>query len=165
MVKDLAEVVRVTEKARDNTRSMGVALSAGSIPETGEKTFELPDDELEIGMGLHGEPGVSREKMLMADLLVEKMMERIIADLPFKTRDEVLLLINGLGATTMMELMIANRRVRQLLDEQGLAIAHTYFGPYFTCQEMAGFSLSLMRLEGPLESLLDRPVWSLGYRG
>jgi len=99
--KDLEEVFRVTTKARDNTRSMGVAVAAGSIPETGEPTFELPEDEIEIGMGLHGEAGVSREKMLPADALVEKMMDQIVSDLPFQEGDEVCLLINDLGATTM----------------------------------------------------------------
>ena len=119
-VQDLEEVYRVTAKARDHTRSMGVAVSVGSIPETGEPTFDLPDDEIEIGMGLHGEAGVSRGKMLPADLLVEKMMVRILADLPFESGDEVCLLINDLGATTMMELLIVNRRARQILGESPL---------------------------------------------
>ena len=96
-VDDLAEVSRVTAKARDHTRSMGVAVAAGSIPETGEPTFELGLDEIEIGMGMHGEPGVSREKLLPADRLVEKMMAKLIPDLPFRRGDRVCLLINDLG--------------------------------------------------------------------
>ena len=163
--QSLSEAKAIVEIAQRNIRTIGVAMSAGSIPETGAPTFELAGDEIEIGLGVHGEAGVERRKMMPADTLVATMLARIVDDLPFRRGDRVALLLNSLGATTMMELMIANRRARQILDERGLVVARTYSGPYFTCQEMAGFSLSLMRLEGPLESLLERPVWSLGYRG
>ncbi len=159
----LDEVFRVAAKARDNTRSMGVAVVAGSIPETGEPTFELPDDELEIGMGLHGEPGVSREKLLPADQLVEKMMERILPDLPFQTGDEVALLVNDLGSTTMMELLIVNRKVHQILREKEMAVYDTVIGSFCTCQEMAGFSITLMKLDEELKTYYDMPANSLGY--
>ncbi|MBC8253157.1 MAG: dihydroxyacetone kinase subunit DhaK [Ardenticatenia bacterium] len=162
-VQDLEEVYRVTAEARDHTRSMGVAVSAGSIPETGEPTFDLPDDEIEIGMGLHGEVGVSRGKMLPADLLVEKMMVRILADLPFESGDEVCLLINDLGATTMMELLIVNRRVRQILRESGIEVHDTIIGSFCTSQEMAGFSISLMKLDDELKRYYDMPASSFGY--
>ena len=162
-VQDLEEVYRVTAKARDHTRSMGVAVSAGSIPETGEPTFELPDDEMEIGMGLHGEAGVSRGKMLPADRLVEKMMVRILADLPFESGDEACLLINDLGATTMMELLIVNRRVRQILREIGIEVHDTVIGSFCTSQEMAGFSISLMKLDDELRRYYDMAASSFGY--
>lgn len=162
--KDLDEVYRVTAKARDNTRSMGVALAAGSIPETGEPTFELPQDEIEIGMGLHGEPGVSREKLLPADPLVEKVMGKIIADLPFRQGDEVSLLINDLGSTTMMELLIVNRKVRQMLRDQGITVHDTVIGSYCTCQEMAGFSITMMKLDGELKKYYDMPANSFGFK-
>ncbi len=162
--KDLEEIYRVTAKARDNTRSMGVAVSAGSIPETGEPTFELPVDEIEIGMGLHGEPGVSREKMLPADPLVEKMMARLIPDLPFKSGDEVCLLINDLGSTTMMELLIVNRKVRQILRDKGIRVYDTVIGSFCTCQEMAGFSITLMKLDGELKKYYDMSVDSFGFK-
>ena len=162
-VQDLEEVYRVTAKARDHTRSMGVAVSAGSIPETGEPTFELPDDEIEIGMGLHGEAGVSRGKMLPADLLVENMMARILADLPFGSGDEVCLLINDLGATTMMELLIVNRRVRQILRDRDIEVHDTTIGSFCTSQEMAGFSISLMKLDDELRRYYDMPASSFGY--
>jgi dihydroxyacetone kinase-like protein len=162
--KDLTEVVRVTEKARDNTRSMGVAVAAGSIPETGEPTFELPEDEIEIGMGLHGEPGVSREKMLPADPLVEKMMDKLIADLPFQRDDEVCLLINDLGSTTMMELFIVNRKAREILRDKGINVYDTALGSYCTCQEMAGFSISMMKLDEELKRYYDMPADSFGFR-
>jgi dihydroxyacetone kinase-like protein len=160
---DLEEVARVTTKARDRTRSMGVAVAAGSIPETGEPTFELPDNEIEIGMGLHGEAGVSREKLLPADALVEKMMDRLLPDLPFARGDEVCLLINDLGATTMMELLIVNRKTHAILDDKGIAVHDTLIGSYCTSQEMAGFSISLMRLDDELKTYYDMPARSFGF--
>ena len=161
--QDLEEVYRVTAKARDHTRSMGVAVSAGSIPETGEPTFELPDDEIEIGMGLHGEAGVSREKLLPADALVEKMMGRILTDLPFQRSDEVCLLINDLGATTMMELLIVNRQVRRILRDQGIAVYDTLMGRFCSSQEMAGFSITLMKLDDELKKYYDMPAQSFAF--
>jgi dihydroxyacetone kinase-like protein len=162
VAQDLQEVFQVTTKARDSVRSMGVAVSAGSIPETGEPTFELPEDEIEIGMGLHGEPGVSREKMLSADALVEKMMDRILPDLPFQANDEVCLLINDLGATTMMELLIVNRKVRQILREKLITVYDTLIGSFCTSQEMAGFSVTLMKLDDELKGYYDMSAYSFG---
>jgi dihydroxyacetone kinase-like protein len=162
--QNLEEVFRVTCKARDYTRSMGVSLAAGSIPETGELTFELPDDEIEIGMGLHGEPGVSREKMSKADPLVEKMMDKILADLPFKSGDEVCLLINDLGATTMMELLIVNRKAAQILKNNSIKVHDTIIGSYCTCQEMAGFSITMMKLDKELKKYYDMSADSLGFK-
>ena len=164
VINDLEEVYRVAAKARDCTASMGVAVAAGSIPETGQPTFELPADEIEIGMGLHGEPGVSREKMLPADAIVARMMDTILPDLPFREGDNVCLLINDLGSTTMMELWIANRKVNQILQAKGLQVHDTIVGSYCTCQEMAGFSISLMKLDDELKSFYDMPANSLGFR-
>lgn len=163
-VQDFDEVIRVTEKARDNTRSMGVALSAGSLPETGEPTFELPEDEIEIGMGLHGEAGVSRGKMLPANKLVDDMMGRILTDLPFKSGDEVCLLINNLGATTMMELLIVNSRIHEILKDAAITIHDSALGSFCTSQEMAGFSISLTRLDDELKKYCDMPADSFGYK-
>ncbi|MDR3375485.1 MAG: dihydroxyacetone kinase subunit DhaK [Ancalomicrobiaceae bacterium] len=160
---DLDEVYRVACKARDNTRSMGVALAAGSIPETGERTFELPDDEIEIGMGAHGEPGVSRQKLTTADDIADQLMQLILADLPFKAGDEVALLLNNLGSTTLMEMLIVNRRVRNILAEAGITVHRTDIGSFLTCQEMAGMSISLMRLDDELKRFLDAPARSVGY--
>ncbi|MBN1849572.1 MAG: dihydroxyacetone kinase subunit DhaK [Deltaproteobacteria bacterium] len=160
---DLEEAYRVTAKARDHVRSMGVAVSAGSIPETGEPTFELPDDEIEIGMGLHGEPGVSREKMMSADELVERMMTKIMDDLPFRKGDEVCLLINNLGSTTFMELLIVNRKVRQVLADASVTIYDTVIGSFCTCQEMAGFSITMMKVDDELKKYYDMPANSLAF--
>ncbi len=163
VLKDLEAVYQVTAKARDKTRSIGVAVAAGSIPETGEPTFELPDDEIEIGMGLHGEPGVSREKMLPADALVDKMITQLVEDLPFQQGDEVCLLINDLGATTYMELLITNRRTHEILNEMGIRIYDTILGSYCTCQEMSGFSISMMKLDEELKTYYNMPADSLGF--
>jgi dihydroxyacetone kinase-like protein len=159
----LDEVYRVACKARDATRSMGVAASAGTFPETGQPTFELPDDEIEIGMGLHGEQGVSRSKMMAADAVVDFMLERILNDLPFTAGDEVCLLVNNLGATTMTELLILNRRAHQGLTQAGLKIHDTVIGSLCTSQEMAGFSITLMKLDDELKKYYDLPASCLAY--
>ena len=158
----LDEAYRIAAKARDNVRTMAVAVSAGSIPETGERTFELADDEIEIGMGGHGEPGVSREKLMTADRLADRMMAAILGDLPFRAGDEVALLINNLGATTMMELLIVNRRVRRILDDAGIKVYRTDLGTWLTVQEMAGFSITLLRLDDELKHYLDLPAKGFG---
>lgn len=160
---ELNEVKRITEKARDNTRSMGVALAPGTIPGENKPAFELPADEIEIGMGLHGEPGVKRGKMQPADSLVDQILELIIADLPFKSGDEVCLLVNGFGATTRMELLIAMRRALKKLAEKDIKVHDAQAGNYATCQEMAGFSITLMRLDDELKKYYDRPAWSPAF--
>lgn len=157
---DLDALERVAIKARENIRSMGVAVSAGSIPETGEPTFELGEDEIEIGMGIHGEPGVLRKKMLPADDLVSEMMAKIITDLPFEANDKVCLLVNNLGGTTMMELLIVNRKVRAILREKKIDVHDTLIGSYCTSLEMAGFSISLMKLDDELQKYYDLPATS-----
>ena len=163
VLTDLDEVARVTEKARDATRSIGVALAAGSIPETGARTFELGDDEIEIGMGLHGEPGVRRQAMAPADEIVDLMAEHVLNDLPFVSGDDVCLLVNDLGSTTMMELLIAARRLYQVLDRRGISVHDAVVGSLATCQEMAGFSFTLMRLDDELRRYYDMPARSLGF--
>jgi dihydroxyacetone kinase-like protein len=162
-VDSLDEAYRIAVKARDNTRSMGVAIAAGSIPETGALTFELGPDEIEIGMGAHGEPGISRQKLTTADAITEQMMAAILPDLPFRSGDEVALLINNLGATTMMELLVANRCVRRILAKAGIAVHRTDVGSFLTCQEMAGLSITLLRLDDELKRYLDMPAASLAY--
>ncbi|MCM5553177.1 dihydroxyacetone kinase subunit DhaK [Pleomorphomonas sp. NRK KF1] len=162
-LKDLDDVYRVAVKARDNTRSMGVALAAGSIPETGERTFELPEDEIEIGMGAHGEPGIARRKITDADAIAEEMTDRILADLPFSSGDEVAVLVNNLGATTCMEMLIVTRKVHQVLAQRGISVHRTDVGSFLTCQEMAGLSITLMKLDDELKRYLDMPAHSFAY--
>jgi phosphoenolpyruvate---glycerone phosphotransferase subunit DhaK len=160
LLNDFDEIERVAIKARDNIRSMGVAVSAGTIPENGAPTFELADDEIEIGMGIHGEPGVERKKLIPADELVSEMMDKILSDLPFQRGDEVCLLVNNLGSTTLMELLIVNRKVRSILEEKGIVVHDTLVGSYCTSLEMAGFSITLMKLDTELKKYYDVPVSS-----
>lgn len=159
----LDEVERVSRKALRWIRSMGVAVSAGSIPETGKLTFELADDEIEVGMGAHGEAGIARQKIKPADAVADEIMEKILTDLPYKKGDEVALMINNLGATTMMEMLIINRRIRQILDREGIIVYRTDVGTWLTVQEMAGFSVTLMKLDDEIKHYLDMPAESLGY--
>lgn len=160
---DFDTIEQVAIKARDQIRSMGVAVSAGSIPETGEPTFQLGPDEIEIGMGIHGEPGVERKKIQPADLLVQEMMDKILADLPFAAGDKVCLLVNNLGATTLLEQMIVNRKVREILEEKQIQVHDTLIGSYCTSLEMAGFSISLMKLDEQLQHYYDLPAESAAW--
>jgi dihydroxyacetone kinase-like protein len=150
----LREVTCATEKANENTRSMGVALSSCVIPASGQPIFELSEQEMEIGMGLHGEPGVQRTGMLRADGVAAEIVRRILADLPTRAGDEVAVLVNGLGATPLSELFIMFRAVSRLLTEAGLKIGRTWVGNYATSLEMAGCSISIMRLDSELKRLL-----------
>lgn len=159
---DIGEVERIARKAEANVRSIGVAVSAGSIPETGKPTFELGDDEIEVGMGAHGEAGVFRQKIVPADQVADQIMEALLKDLPFREGDEIALLINNLGATTMMEMLVVNRRIRQILKERDISVHRTFMGTWLTVQEMAGFSVTLMRLDDELKHYLDLPCDSFG---
>ena len=163
-VDSLEELVRITTKARDNTRTIGVALSPGSIPATGEPTFELGEDDIGIGMGIHGEQGVGVEKMMSADGLTVKMMDLIFGDdLSFESGDEVVVFVNSLGSTTCMECLIVLKKVKQILSERGIKIYDVITGDKVTCQEMAGLSISLTKLDDELKPLWEMPCSSLGY--
>lgn len=159
----LDEAEAAVIKCRDNLRTLGVAVSAGSLPETGEPTFLLGDDEIEIGLGAHGEVGVERSKLMPADELTVKMIDHLVADLPYAAGDKVALLVNNLGATTQMELMIVTRKAMQLLADKGIEVTRVDIGAFFCSQEMAGFSLSLLKLDDELARLLDAPCESITY--
>jgi dihydroxyacetone kinase DhaK subunit len=154
----LAEVKRIAEKAVANTRSMGVALTPCTVPAAGRPTFTIGDDEMEIGMGIHGEPGVRRAKLEPADQIADTLTSAILADLPMGRGDEVAVLVNGLGATPQEELYIVYRRVHQILTGQGIKIHRPYVGEYATSMEMAGCSVSLLKLDDELKALLDAPA-------
>ena len=159
-IADLAEVVRVTRQTVANTCSMGVALSPCTLPAAGVPTFTIADDEMEIGMGIHGEAGVHRGVLESADAIAERLARAVIDDLPFRRGDSVAVLVNGLGATPPEELYILYRRIRQMLDQEGLAVHRSYVGEYATSLEMAGASLSLLKLDDELTQLLDAPASS-----
>lgn len=154
----LSEVKRIAEKAIAMTRSMGVALSPCTVPAAGKPTFTLGEDEMEIGMGIHGERGVRRGKLEPADRIVDGLMEAILGDLGLSRGDEVSVLVNGLGATPPEELYLMYRRVHQILTGRGVKVYRPYVGEYATSMEMAGASVSLLRLDGELKPLLDAPA-------
>ncbi len=153
----LDEVERVARKANDRTFSMGVALAPCSLPQTRRPNFELGAGEMEIGMGIHGEPGVARGPLEPADAVVDAMLARIFAETDAASGDRVAVLVNGLGSTPLMELYVMNRRVRQRLDAEGLGVHATWVGNWCTSLEMAGASVTLMHLDEELTALLDHP--------
>ena len=159
----LEEVVRVTEKACENLRTIGVATSPGQIPAAEKPTFRLGDDELEYGLGIHGEPGIRRAKMCTADELTQVMYEHLTGDMPIHAGDEVVVLINGLGSTTIMEMGIVYRKVKQLLEADGAAIYDADINSYCTCMEMGGCSISVMKLDDELKALYNMPCHSPYY--
>jgi phosphoenolpyruvate---glycerone phosphotransferase subunit DhaK len=154
----LAEVKASAELALANTRSMGIALSPCTIPAAGKPTFEIGDDEMEIGMGIHGEPGVRRGKLEPADRVADELLAPILAELALKAGDRVSVLVNGLGATPKEELYILYRRVHQQLEERGIEVHRPYVGEYATSMEMAGASLTIMKMNDELKRLLDAPA-------
>ena len=161
---NLEEVKSIVEKARDNTRSIGVSLTSATIPSTGKETFEIADDEMEIGMGLHGEPGVKRTKLKTAEETSELMAAKVIEDLPFKEEDEVLVLVNGLGSTTRMELLIMYKELHKILENKNIKIYDAEIGNYCTTQEMAGCSFTLVKLDEELKKLYNQKSNSPGYK-
>jgi len=160
----LNEVVRLTKKAVDGSRSLGVALSSCTLPATGKEIFDLPDNKMEVGMGLHGEPGVERIDLLPADETMERIIPRIVEDLPYKRGDEIVLIVNGYGATTRMELFIANRKIRSMLSSLGISVYGTEIGEFCTSQEMKGISVTFIRLDDELKELYDEPCDSAAYK-
>lgn len=151
---DLAEVKRIAEKTIANVRSFGIALSSCTVPAAGKPSFTLADNEVEVGMGIHGEPGTHRETLRTADETATYLVDKILQDMPVKAGEEVAVLINGLGGTPAMELYIINKKVSEILKDQGIKAVKTYVGNYMTSLEMAGFSISLLKLDSELKELL-----------
>ena len=159
----LDQVTAAAEHANDNTRSMGVALTSCVIPASGRPIFDISEHEMEIGMGLHGEPGVQRGTILPADRLAQDLVGRILADLHAKAGDEVAVLVNGLGATPLSELLIVFRAASRCLEGAGLSVARSYVGNFASSLDMAGCSLTLMRLDAELKRLLLAPAESPAF--
>ena len=159
-MRDLDEVTRIAQKAADNVRTMGVALSPCIIPRVGHPGFEFKENEMEIGMGIHGEAGVRRGALMSARDTVEEMMQPILDDMKLSGGDEVAVLINGLGATPLEEQYLAYRHVHEKLESLGIKIFHVYVGEFATSLEMAGFSISVLRLDEELKTLLAKPASS-----
>lgn len=150
----LDEVQAVAQKVIDNVRTMGMAIQPCTVPASGKPGFELTDQEMEVGIGIHGEPGTFREKLRPADEIVDMLLEKILADIDYSGH-EVAVMVNGSGATPLMELYIVNNHVNDVLTQKGIKVYKTLVGNYMTSIEMAGFSISLLRLDDELKELLD----------
>ena len=161
--RDLDGVAAAAQKALDHTRTMGIALSPCIVPEVGKPTFSIADDEIEIGMGIHGEPGIEVRKMMTADEIAELIVEKILADMPVASGAKVSVMVNGLGATPKEELLIVYRRVWQILKDKGITAILPHIGEYATSMEMAGMSITMIELDDELEALLRAPAASPFY--
>ena len=156
----LDEVAAVTEDIVEHTATMGIGLSPTILPTTGEPSFDLPDGQMEIGLGIHGEPGIHRGPLETADAVTDRIMDALVADLDLAAGDRVAVLINGLGATPLEELYVMYRRAHQTLDDRGISIDKKYVGEYATSLEMAGASISLLKLNEDRLALLNAPAAS-----
>ncbi len=155
---DLATVTALCQKVQDNVRSMGMALTSCTVPAAGKPTFELGEDEMEIGIGIHGEPGRTRMKVASAADVTKMLAEPIVDDLPFKQGDKVLAFVNGMGGTPLIELYVIFNELKKILDARGITIARNLVGSYITSLEMAGCSITLLRLDDELTKYWDAPV-------
>ncbi len=160
----LKEVADVCRKAKDLGRSMGMALTSCIVPHVGKPTFDLPEDEMEIGIGIHGEPGRTRMQVKPADEIVEMLMEPIISDIPYKKGDQVLMFVNGMGGTPLIELYIVYRKAHEIAEKHGLKVVRNLIGPYITSLEMAGTSITMLKMDDDMMKLWDAPVKTPGLR-
>jgi len=156
--QDLAAVTALCQRVQDNVRSMGMALTSCTVPHAGKPTFEIGDDEMEIGIGIHGEPGRERRKLASADEITEALLAPILDDLPFGSGDRVLAFVNGMGGTPLVELYIVYRKVAELCEARGVTIERNLIGNYITSLEMAGCSVTLLKLDDEMVRLWDAPV-------
>ncbi|SHH81410.1 dihydroxyacetone kinase subunit DhaK [Clostridium intestinale] len=154
----LEEVTRVAEKVIDNVRSMGMSISSCIVPAAGKPNFTLAENEMEIGMGIHGEPGTHREEIKTSDEITEHLVNKILDDMHLEDGTEVAVMVNGLCSTPLMELYIVNKKVNEMLTEKGIKIHKTFVGEFMTSLEMAGFSVTLLKLDDELKELLDAPA-------
>jgi len=155
---DLESLVALGQRVNSVTRSMGVALSSCTPPAKGSPLFELGDDEIEMGIGIHGEPGRRREKIRSASEIADELLEAIVTDLPYESGDEVAVMVNGLGGTPISELYLVYGHVHEALGRRGIEVTRSYVGEYCTSLEMAGMSLTLVRLDDELRELLSAPA-------
>jgi phosphoenolpyruvate---glycerone phosphotransferase subunit DhaK len=162
--RPLKEVADVCRKVNDNGRSMGMALTSCTVPAAGKPTFELGDDEMEIGIGIHGEPGRERMKVKPVHEIVDLMATPIVDDLPFASGDRVLAFVNGMGGTPLIELYVVFNELASFLDGRGITIGRNLIGSYITSLEMQGCSITLLKLDDELTALWDAPVQTAALR-
>ena len=164
MGASLDEVIAAAQKAIDNTRSVGIGTAPCTIPAVGHPNFQIEDGTMEVGIGHHGEPGISVQPLKTADEIADEMLNLILPDLPFEEGDEVAVLLSGLGATPVMEQYIVYNRVEDVLNEKGIKVYRSYVGNYFTSLEMMGVTLTVMKLDDELKECIDMPVNSAGLK-
>jgi phosphoenolpyruvate---glycerone phosphotransferase subunit DhaK len=162
--QSLAQVASLCRKVNGAGRSMGMALTSCTVPHVGKPTFELAEDEMEVGIGIHGEPGRQRMKLRTADEITELLLNPVIEDLALRSGEEVLLFVNGMGGTPLLELFVVYRKAEQILRERGVSVGRTLVGPYITSLEMAGASITLLKLDDALKRLWDAPVHTPALR-
>ncbi|HVO42958.1 MAG TPA: dihydroxyacetone kinase subunit DhaK [Aggregatilineales bacterium] len=162
--RSLKDVAAICKKVNAQGRSMGMALTSCTVPHAGKPTFELGEDEMEIGIGIHGEPGRTRMKIKPAAEIVEMMAKAIVSDLPYKRGDQVLAFVNGMGGTPLIELYVVFNELQKLLAGEGIKITRNLIGSYITSLEMAGCSITLLKLDDELTKLWDAPVKTAGLR-
>lgn len=155
---ELSEVKRVAEKVIDNVGTMGMALTSCVTPEKGEPTFDLGEDEIELGIGIHGEPGTERTEIMSADEVTDELTEAVLDDLDLDAGQEVLTIVNGMGGTPEMELFVVNRRLQELLGEHDLETWDAWVGDYMTSLDMAGASITVCAVDDELKELLGAPA-------
>lgn len=162
--RSLTEIADLARKINGQGRSMGMALTSCTVPHAGKPTFDLPEDEMEIGIGIHGEPGRARMKIKTADEITEMLMKPVMEDLPFKSGDKVLLFVNSMGGTPLIELYIVYRKAVEIAEKAGLKVIRNLIGPYITSLEMAGTSITMLKMDDDLTKLWDAPVKTPGLR-
>ncbi len=161
---DLDSVAAIATRVNDQVRSMGMALTPCTVPHSGEPSFTLADDEMEMGVGIHGEPGRERMKLTSADEIVATLLDSIVEDLPFQSGDKTLLFVNGMGGTPLVELYLAYNSARKYLAERGIEVSRSLVGNYITSLEMQGCSITLLKLDDEFTQLWDAPVHTAALR-
>ncbi|MGM0379571.1 MAG: dihydroxyacetone kinase subunit DhaK [Bacillota bacterium] len=160
----LEKVQEIAQKVINNVRTMGMSLSPCIVPAAGEPSFELEENEMEIGLGIHGEPGVEKKEIKSADKIASELVQKILEDIEYKEGDEAAVLVNGLGGTPLMELYILNRKVHAILESKGIKVYKTFVGNFMTSLEMAGASISLLKLDDELKKYLDKKADTLAFK-
>lgn len=162
--RPLKEVAEICRKVNGQGRTMGMALTSCTVPHAGKPTFDLPEDEMEIGIGIHGEPGRTRMKLKTAAEITEMLASAVLDDLPFKSGDSVLAFVNGMGGTPLIELYVVYNELNKICAGRGVKIARSLIGPYITSLEMAGCSITVLKLDDEMTKLWDAPVKTAGMR-
>ena len=161
---NLDEVIAAAQKAIDNTRSVGIGLTPCTLPAVGHPNFEIKDGTMEVGIGHHGEPGIEVVPIETADKMAKRMTDIVLPDYPFESGDEVIVLVSGLGATPVMEINVVYNAIEKILEKKGIRVHRSYVGNYFTSLEMSGATLTVMKLDDELKTLMDMPAYSMGFK-